>query len=96
MKEQIKKFLVDSGWTSDGDNFNRDVYIPGQQISINGQVMSQPGRNQTITIEYLGEGSFMNVGEEEEPIHGYHMGGEDIWVLNVDDFVDWYNRIYKK
>lgn len=86
--ESIKKGLLDSGFTQEGQTFTK-INKHQNVMNVNGHQFTQEVTN-TITIEYLGEGYVENQNDKET-IYGFSIKQNkesvvDIWVQNIDEF----------
>ena len=75
--------------------FTRTFSIPGRQMIINGQQVTEQPKPMDFVITSLGRGTMYNVGEEEEELQGFNMAGSDIWVNSLEDFKFWLDIIFK-
>lgn len=98
MVEEINKFLVQEGWqTLTQWVWIRTFQLPGRQLIINGQPMSEPGKSIELKIEYIGEG-MISGSDREDSIYGFRImvpQEEDLWCLNEQDFMFWYRQLIR-
>ena len=89
-KEAIAKYLVDNGWTQDGEVFTIVQKVIVQQVVINGRVQNHTA-DVKLEITFDGMGEMWDVCEEKQPLYKYNVRvneqGEDLLVFDYNDFV---------
>lgn len=100
-KKEVFEYLENHGFKQEEKDgmigFTTTMKLPGRQIIINGQNMSEPAKDIEVNIEYLGEGCFLNVGEEDNPLFGFKFpDGDNIWVEDAKDLEFWIEAYFNR
>jgi hypothetical protein len=96
-KEAIAKYLVDNGWSQDGDTFTMICQVVVQQMVVNGVAQNRTA-DVKFEITFDGMGEMWDVCEEKQPLYKYNVRvneqGEDLLVFDYDDFVWHYEHMF--
>lgn len=90
-EESIFYILVSSGYEREGDIFTKTVQGPSQVMVVNGQQMTNPGKQIKIQFKYLGQGDI-----EGTPIYGFELlqDKQSQIVEYVYDSTEFHDRFY--
>lgn len=97
----INTFLMSKGWTRGTAEDSRGVWTKETSVKVghitivNGQQIQQPQQVIHEEIAYVDEGKFFDADDEETPIWNFMMHGNEVYVFNDGDFIDWYHMIYE-
>ena len=96
--KKLREYLISNKFKPEADEktfvLERKFQVPGQRITINGQVVQQPGQEliRTVTVEFFGPGYVRGNDETEEPFEEVRIKVEELIAGgksgNIQEFVE--------